>query len=348
LVPPISLKSALTASGLTGVKSISFSYREAHDGSQVNMFISAPESARQGFVKILAASAKEAAPPAFIPDSVIKFSRWRIDLQKSWAELLKTVAGISPSYFGYFNAALDAANGMAQQKNPNFDIRRDLIGNLGDDVITYQEPPVGKSLSELGNPPTLFLLGSPNTEGAVAALNSIFTVMNPASGVAPRELMGHKIYTLTLPSQRTSASASAPTRALYYTAANGYVALGVDQSIIEDFVRSADGKSAPLRTKPGLLDAAQHVGGTSGGLFSYEDQRESMRTAFSAFKAASAGQGSVAPAMLPPAIRDWFDFSSLPDFDQVSKYFYFTVFGGSVSSDGLTFKVYAPRPPQVN
>jgi hypothetical protein len=48
------------------------------------------------------------------------------------------------------------------------------------------------------------------------------------------------------------------------------------------------------------------------------------------------------------AFRDWADFSLLPDYDAVSKYFYLSVFGGSANADGLTLKVFAPRPPQLD
>jgi hypothetical protein len=46
------------------------------------------------------------------------------------------------------------------------------------------------------------------------------------------------------------------------------------------------------------------------------------------------------------ALKDWCDFSLLPNFDKISKYFGFTVFAGSASADGLTLKFYTPRPPQ--
>jgi hypothetical protein len=39
------------------------------------------------------------------------------------------------------------------------------------------------------------------------------------------------------------------------------------------------------------------------------------------------------------------DFSLLPDFDSLAKYFYFTVYGGSANVDGLSFKLFAPVPP---
>jgi hypothetical protein len=47
-------------------------------------------------------------------------------------------------------------------------------------------------------------------------------------------------------------------------------------------------------------------------------------------------------------LRDWMDFSLLPDYDQVSKYFYFSVYAGATTTDGISFKAFAPRPPQLN
>jgi hypothetical protein len=38
----------------------------------------------------------------------------------------------------------------------------------------------------------------------------------------------------------------------------------------------------------------------------------------------------------------------LPDYDSVAKYFYLSVMGGNANADGLTLKVFAPRPPQLN
>jgi hypothetical protein len=44
-------------------------------------------------------------------------------------------------------------------------------------------------------------------------------------------------------------------------------------------------------------------------------------------------------------VKDWADLSLLPPFEQVSKYFYFSVYGGGATVDGLTFKVFSPVPP---
>jgi hypothetical protein len=59
--------------------------------------------------------------------------------------------------------------------------------------------------------------------------------------------------------------------------------------------------------------------------------------------------GGALPFVSPEKIfGEWMDFSLLPDYDKVSKYFYFSVTSGNVTADGLSFKVFAPRPPQLN
>jgi hypothetical protein len=125
--------------------------------------------------------------------------------------------------------------------------------------------------------------------------------------------------------------------------------------MIQNYLRSDDGKTKPLSHRPGLIEAAQHVGGMSSGLFGYQNQRESARELFSALKddpALSAAVLNPLVAMPIPSagnsIRDLMDFSLLPDYDAVSKYFNFTVYAGNATSEGLDFKFFQPRSPELN
>jgi hypothetical protein len=145
-------------------------------------------------------------------------------------------------------------------------------------------------------------------------------------------------------------------RLLYCASSGGYVALTTDVSMIETYLRSAESKAKPLRETAGFADAAQRVGGTGNGLFAYENQRETMRAAFTALKNSSADSptGSAnafnnLPFASPEKIfGGWMDFSLLPEYDKISKYFYLSVTSGNVKADGLSFKIFAPRPPQLN
>jgi hypothetical protein len=345
------LDKILDATGLTGVKSASFAYRETRDGSQVNFFIDAPEADRKGLLKIFAAEHKSAVPQSFVPANAVKFWRWRLDGQDGWAALEKMLGEISPMATAGLNSAIDMANANARQKDPDFDLRKNLIDNLGDDFISYQKAPIGTSLADLNNAPSLYLIGVERGDPAATAVKDLLSLSmsRRQKPPEPRDFQGHKIYTVPLPGPRVPGAAAAA-RSLYIASSSGYVALSTDVSTLEEYLRSGEKPPKPLSGTPGLIDAAQHVGGAGSGLFGYQNQREVLRVLFKTLKnqdSNDSGSGMNPMAALPKAVRDWLDFSLLPDYDQVSKYFYFSVYAGSTTADGLSFKAFAPRPPQM-
>ena len=351
VTPP--LGKIIAASGLTGVKSACFAWRETPDGSLANFYIAAPQSDRKGLTKIFAPARKGASPPPFVPAGAVNFWRWRLEGQAGWDALEKMFGEISPLLLAALNATVDTATANAQKTSPGLDIRNNLIANLGDDFISYQNPPAGKTLTELNNAPSLYLIGvNRDSEAALA----FYDVVKLAYGsrqkeVEPRNFEGRKIYTVPLPNQPLTPGAAAAPRSVYLAGGGGYVALSRDVSMLEGYLRSAATPPKPLSRTPGLLDAAQHVGGAGGGLFGYENHRDTVRASFSTLRKMSSGgipSGSGAVALLPKATLDWLDFSLLPDFDSVSKYFSFSVYGGGTTTDGLTFEAFAPRPPGLN
>jgi len=348
--PP--LDKILDATGLTGVKSASFAYRETREGSLVNFFVAAPDSDRKGLLKIFAAAHESAVPQSFVPTDAVKFWRWRLDGQEGWDALEKMAGEISPMAVAGIDAAIGMANANAQKKDPDFDLRKNLIGNLGNDFINYQKAPTGTALADLNNAPSLFLVGVEKGEPAAIAIKDLLSlsISQRQKAPDPRDFQGHKIYTLPLPGPRVPGTATTE-RMLYISSSSGYVALSTDISTLEEYLRSGEKPPKPLSGTPGLVDAAQHVGGTGGGLFGYQNQGEVLHVLFKTLKnqvSNNGGAGMNHMAALPKQIQDWLDFSLLPDYDQVSKYFYFSVYAGSTTADGLSFKVFAPRPPQMN
>jgi hypothetical protein len=352
----------IAASGLAGLKTIAFSFQDSNEGELLQVFLGVPEASRQGLFKILGGEAKESSPPPFVPGDAVKFQRWRLDGQKAWATLEKMLADLSPQAIGTANFLLDSANTYAKDKNPGFDIRKNLIGNLGDDLVSYEKAARSATRAESPSAPSLFLLGSPRAEELAAALKSVLVFLSQQAGAAPeeREFLGRKIYSVplnALPLRVSSAPPAGP-RTLYYAASGGYVALAMEVSVLEEYLRNADSQGKALREIPGLTEAAQKVAGPGASLFGYENQAESMRAAFEAAKkepgpatnAAAGTPASLLPSALglpsaPAGFRDWLDFSLLPSFEKVAKYFSFTVYGGNATVEGLTFKWFAPVPP---
>jgi hypothetical protein len=344
----------IAALGLGGLKSVAFSYVYSEEGAQFNVLLGVPEEGRSGIFKILAGEPKEYVAPAFVPADAVKFQRWRIDGQKTWAGLRKIVGDASPESVGALDFMLTSAEASAKEKDPGFDFKKNLFGNLGDDIITYQKSPKGESLAELSAPPALYLIGSPNAEQLASALKSVLVLY--ASQVTPteREFLGHKVYTIALPST-PGAKGTDASHSVSYACSGGYLAISLDAGILEEFLRSSQNEGKSLRDTPGLSEAAQKVGGSGTSLFGYSNESESMRVVFNVLKKSSAsgdslaGIGPIAMAMGADEskFKDWIDLSLLPTFDKISKYFYFSVYGGSAAADGLTFKVFAPTPPQL-
>ena len=81
-----------------------------------------------------------------------------------------------------------------------------------------------------------------------------------------------------------------------------------------------------------------------------------MRTTFEALKKDPQGASSELlglMGLINPATGNtnkflsWMDFSLLPEFERVSKYFHIMVYSGGASVDGLSMRVFTPVPPAL-
>jgi hypothetical protein len=120
--------------------------------------------------------------------------------------------------------------------------------------------------------------------------------------------------------------------------------------LLEEFLRAGDTPGKALRETDGLAAAFAQVSGDRTSLTFYENQRETMRTAFGIYKLLGAKTGEPTPLGIPSAaafFKDWADVALLPDYDAVQKYFHFTVSAVNVTELGIQFKVFAPTPPEL-
>lgn len=351
--PPAKILSTI---GLGGLKTIAFRLSGSPEGSLAELYLGVPEAGRQGIFKILVAEAKDAGPPPFVPSQAVKFSRWRLDGQKAWATLEAMITSISPEVANLFQMGMAT---IGKDKDPNFDLKKNLIGNLGDDFIVFEKNARSATLEDLSSPPALFLIGSPDAEKLAQAVNAGASVFSMATGAnsQEREFLGRKVYSFPLPTPSAGNGGKASKPTLSFSAGAGYLALSTDSAMLEEFLRSNESTGKILRETPGLNEAAQRVGGMSTGLFGYENQSETMRVAFETMKndfdklgkllSLAALKDKLSAAGQAKEIKDWFDFSLLPSFDRIAKYFYFVVYSGSATAGGLSWKMFAPAPPEM-
>jgi hypothetical protein len=357
---PLKPEKLINATGLASCKTLAFNFQNSSEGSLCQLFVGVPDTARQGILQILAGAAKEANPPPFVPADAMHFLRWRMDGPKAWAALEKMLSDLSPQALSAVNLILDTANARAKQTDPGFDLKKTLLANLGDDIISYERAPRGNTPAELQSPPSIFLLGSPNPEQLAVALKRLFVIFPQGDAPAEREFLGRKIFSVPvppLPFLKSASSLPAAPRTLSCAASGGYVAMSTDTPLLEEYLRSSESQAKALREKPGLLEAAQKVGGMGTGHFGYENQADTMRAAFEAAKNdRGASTNGIGPSLFPglPGItgpegnlNEWMDFSLLPAFDKVAQYFYSTVYASSANVDGVTLKLFAPMPPAL-
>ncbi len=354
-LPIPSVTKLFAASGLNGVKTAAFDFRDTGEGRLFEFFLAAPESSRAGLTRLLTLSPKDSSAPVFVPADVVKFQRSRIDGPKAISTIEKMLADISAEALNTWNFLLSNGNEAMRVNDPNYDIRKNLFGNLGDDFIAYEKLARGDSALEKAAPPSLVLIGSPNPDQLAAALKGLFIFLPDGGNLQSREFLGKKIFSVKLTALPLAGTQTAGLT-LSYAASAGYVAFSTDAGILEEFLRSGESQSKPLRDLPGLADAMVRIGGQSTGWFTYENESETMRLLFEALRRGAADTNSTGPSVLGSAIpfaapekkfRDWLDFSLLPDYEKVSKYFGFGVQAGSANVDGLTFRMFSPTPPQL-
>jgi hypothetical protein len=348
---PLSLRAMLPGLGFGGLQSASLTARGSADGTHVTVRVRVPQAGRKGLFQILGLETKDSSPPAFIPADVLKFSRARVSLAAAWGRVETMLAEVSPAAAGFLKFIIDTAG---KDKDENFDLRQKLIARLGDDLISYTPGLRPGAEVRADSPPSVVLVGAPNPDQVAVALKSLPSLLPPeTTRWKEREFLGRTIYSVTVPQKQDDGTyATGP--AWFFAAGGAHVAISSDGDMIQDYLRGADAVTRTLRQRPGLAEAAQAVGGTSTGCFSYENSGETARRFFALAKKESFNAASILGAMkwgsqvgLDPQAGPlaWGDFFLLPSYDRVARYFHFDVSTLSQNSEGFTYRSFAPTPP---
>lgn len=346
----------IEALGLNSLTTLAFNTDARGDGTQMEFFVGAPADARKGIVKLLAPAAKPAGPLPFVGAEVVRFNRWRISGEQVFNSLEQMLTEAVPPVGGMISLMLDNAG---KDKNPNFDLRRQLIGNLGDDLITIEKAPRGDTLADFEKTPSLFLVSSGNPDTLLDAVRTAMSGMSGSRGTE-EDFLGQVIVSLpVMPMLPLGMPAGQLPQLgkLHLASSRGYVAFSSDRAMVEEFLRGGPGKDQSLPGVGGLNAAAERVGGFNTGWFGYENPREIVRILLRALarnpdlwtqlvdsKLPKAGGAAAVTA--PAFFKELAEFVKLlPPFEAVEKYLHYSVYSASAEADGISFKVYAPVPP---
>jgi hypothetical protein len=155
----------------------------------------------RGLIRLLSYQPGPPTQPGWVPAKWSSVGSVRFSLPKAYAGLEALVNSVSPLLYGMAQGQLRALD-----KKLEVDLTRDLIGSLGEEVVTAsalppgQEPGTVPAWSEMDQ----FLAISLVNEAAfVRALNALKQLAGPAAEqlFAERDYLGHTLYTVNLPSE---------------------------------------------------------------------------------------------------------------------------------------------------
>ena len=350
----------LSALGLEAVEGLGFAWGSTPAGTAFNLTVQAPKNKRKGLLNLVEFEAKDASPPAFVTDDVVTFQRVRFDARKTWEKLEKMLGEISPQLSGILQMTMGL---LGKDRDPNFDFRRNLIDNLGDDFIVAQWPPKSSEMDDMINPPEIILVGSPNPEPLVKAFIAASGLLPGGNGVLKeRSFLGRTVYSINVPSGAAPApgasSEAMETMGLHFVASGMYVAFSTNESMLESYLRSAKGPGRPLKSKTEFQQTVNAVGGFKSGYvyyqnmassvgLIYENLRENPESIFSGLMGIGIGSGLTGDSGPGDALERFMNFKKLPPFDQVEKYFHFSVTGNSSDDSMLNLKSMSPIPTSL-
>jgi hypothetical protein len=343
-VENLRVQKVLPALGLGELKSIALRVGLGPEGYDTSIFLTASEATREGVLKILGPPARDASPPPFVPADAIKFRRIRIDFQQAWAGIESMLQKIDPSVAGIVQLMINAAG---KDKDPDFDLKKSLVESVGDDFISYEKPSKNPAAGGIN------LIGARNPEQLLSGIRALMRMLPEPIGGAPmkeREFLGRKIYSLNL----TPAGAPAqPGSELFLAASANYVVMARDTVILEEYLRSGEAPPKPLRDLAGFNDAAQKVGGLNTGWFSFENQVETIRALLEEAKKnpdkepEDSGLNLSVLGNRASPVAEWIDYNTLPPFERIAKYFYYSLLTASSTPEGISFRFTLPTPPAL-
>ncbi len=312
--------------------------------------------AKKGICKMLEAESAVLRAPRFIPASVSSVTFFNLDIKKAYSELAGIMSGFSPESASILYMPLVPES---PEDESAVYLKRDIIDHLGSQIITAQS--INKPDS--GRPATteyiiaLAVNDSRPLEKSMSLFHS--RVIAPGQSDAKRELLGHTIYLFsfgalpfvdkgTTPMQDYSDFRSPKMAKLAFTITDTYIIFGTEAAVEKAIRTIESGTSASMSSAKWFNKAKANIPSVVG-LASLEDDTVSTEVLWNMLKKTNKTQGScavsvVSPIQIDSLVSGLFDFTLLPDFEEVRKYFGLSTLYGISREDGFFFECKDIKP----
>jgi hypothetical protein len=206
-------------------------------------------SERRGLTKLFEYADGAPPRPQFVPEKCFSVLSARGSVKNFYATLEDMLNDISPIFSGMFQGYVKSFDDRV-----GIDLKRDLIGNLGDQLIVASalddaapdDAPLDQRLNQLW---AISLENAPAFTAAVESLKHGLYGEAVDKVFEKRSYLGHDIYTFA-PPQPPEAEGRPAGRGFSYAVANHWVFLGIGSAaLVENALQGLEGKQASFWDK---------------------------------------------------------------------------------------------------
>lgn len=365
-------KNTISNLGLDNVTSMGCSIALARDPgiSYCGKALLKIEGEKKGICKMLNVESAAFTTPKFISTAACSTAFINLNIKKVYQELYNILYNFDPQKAAFMLTPLLPPSPDGQ---PGLELKADIIEHLGSQIIIAQS--IKKPITTTtGQQPAESLVAIQITNRS--ALEKSLSLLHskriaPNNPDARREILGHTIYLLDLPGMLPILSPGKPTPLqapdesaegglpqipkAAFTVTDTHLLFGFE-STIEQAIRNLNSPQAPELSSATWFNKAKSAIPSVVGLASLQDNTASGELLWKMLKeskkysedkgedstitmGAGAGSSSLLPYFtLQQAGSKSFNFTLLPDFDTVRKYFGLSASYGISSPDGFFFE----------
>ncbi len=324
---------------------------------------------KKGICKMLEIETATLRVPQFIQPSAYSVSFVNLNIKKAYNELGNILNSISPQFAAMMYMPLLPPS---PQGEPPLQLKADIVDHLGSQIIIAQS--ISEPLSDVSGPrqnKSLIAVAIENRSALEKSLSLLHSKILAANNPdARRQLLGHTIYLID-PAAIFPASPRRPNRPMQipgreetptvskfaFTVTDTHL-IFADESAVEQVIRALNStETVSVITEewfnkaksaiPSVVGLASFQNVVASGEFFWSELRELKKETSKSKDTDSSttiglGVSSESPfphLMLSRAGSDLFDFSLLPEFDEVRKYFGLSAFYGLSKPDGFFFEL---------
>jgi len=357
------IKQIITSLGLDNVTSFGFSIDVASGpgGTTSGKALLKIDGAKKGICKLLEVESAAIKVPSFVPSSASAVSFVNLNMSKAFDELVKIISSFSPQIAMMVHMPLAPPSAQGE---PPLTLKAGIIDHLGSQIIVAQsmDGSAGDTSPAawpgLAQPDSLVALAVSDRSALEKTLLSIHSnLIAPGKPDARRELLGHTIYLVELggmlggfgpaarpPMQTPLGTGAASMPKLAFTVTDTHLILASEDAV-EQAIRTLSSGGGESVASTRWFTRAKSSIPSAVGLASLQDSAASGEFIWSALrkmKKATQGGAMIPAGILPQGLSltgtDLFDFSLLPEFEAVKKYFGLAASYGVARQDGFFFE----------